>query len=221
MEVKGKKVRLNIWVQVFYIAALWPVALRFLMCPQDTAGAERFRALASSHYRGAQGVILGMFTPPAWMQQYVSSLLIVIQCTTFQTGKPSRPSPDGAANLTLTPPNPSSRSSLATRLTRSVVHHLHPPPFLTPAQESSRQVSTSEGEIFARRMDSLFIETSAMTAVGVRETFEELVEKMLDTPELWVRDSTGGNGTGGNDDSVPGNVNIDSDGPQPRRGCAC
>lgn len=70
-------------------------------------------------------------------------------------------------------------------------------------------------------MDSLFIETSAMTAVGVRETFEELVEKMLDTPELWVRDPIGGNGTGGNDDPVPGNVNIDLGGPQPRRDCAC
>ena len=67
-EVKGKDVRLNIWVRVFHIAALWPVVLsglvlRFLvMCLQDTAGAEKFRALASSYYRGAQGVILGM--PP-------------------------------------------------------------------------------------------------------------------------------------------------------------
>ena len=62
-EVKGKDVRLNIWVRVFHIAALWPVVLRFLvMCLQDTAGAENFRALASSYYRGAQGVILGM--PP-------------------------------------------------------------------------------------------------------------------------------------------------------------
>ena len=152
-----------------------------------------------------------MFSPPAWTQ-YLSSLLIVIQCTTFPTGRPSRPSPDGAANSTLMPPNPSSRSSLATRLTRSVVHHLHPPPFLTPAQESSRQVPTSEGEAFAHRMNSLFIETSAMTAVGVREIFEEVVTRVVDTAELWASREN---------DPMPGNVNINSNKPQSKWGCPC
>ena len=35
-------------------------------------------------------------------------------------------------------------------------------------------------------MNSLFIETSAVTAIGVREAFREVVEKILDTLELWV-----------------------------------
>ena len=53
-------------------------------------------------------------------------------------------------------------------------------------QEFSRQVSTTEGEQFAARMDSLFIEASAKTAVGVSEAFRDVVEKILDTPELWA-----------------------------------
>jgi len=53
-------------------------------------------------------------------------------------------------------------------------------------KEYSRQVPTSEGQAFATRMDSLFIEASAKTAVGVREAFEEVVSKILDTPELWA-----------------------------------
>lgn len=35
-------------------------------------------------------------------------------------------------------------------------------------------------------MNSLFIEASAKTAVGVQEAFQEVVEKILDTPELWA-----------------------------------
>ncbi|PFH49628.1 hypothetical protein AMATHDRAFT_112731, partial [Amanita thiersii Skay4041] len=52
-------------------------------------------------------------------------------------------------------------------------------------KEFSRQVPTSEGEAYAERMGSLFVEASAKTAVGVQETFREVVEKILDTPELW------------------------------------
>ena len=67
MEVKGKKVKLSIWVRI-------PASLRYdhmvhstdaLVCPQDTAGQERFRTITSSYYRGAQGVILGMSLLPA------------------------------------------------------------------------------------------------------------------------------------------------------------
>ena len=95
-------------------------------------------------------------------------------------------------------------------------------------QEFSRQVPTSEGEAFARRMNSLFIETSAKTAVGVSEAFKEVAEKILETPELWAPGtgqgtggSAGGNRTRENDDSMPGNINLDSNEPQSQEGCAC
>jgi len=150
-----------------------------------------------------------------------------VQCMTFPTGRPLRHSLDGTVSLKLMFPNPSSRSSLATRLTRSAVLHLRSTSFLTPAQEFSRQVPASEGEAFARRMNSLFIETSAKTAVGVSEAFKEVAEKILDTPELWAPagqhagGSAGGNRTRTNDDSMPGSINLGSNEAQLQEGCAC
>jgi len=94
-------------------------------------------------------------------------------------------------------------------------------------KEFSRQVATSEGEAFARRMNSLFIETSAKTAVGVSEAFKEVAEKILDTPELWAPvtqpagGSAGGNKTRANDDFMPGSINLNSNEPQSQEGCAC
>ncbi|KAH0835584.1 ras-domain-containing protein [Lanmaoa asiatica] len=53
-------------------------------------------------------------------------------------------------------------------------------------KEHSRQVPTDEAAVFAARQDALFLEASAKTAVGVREVFEDLVKKILETPELWA-----------------------------------
>ncbi|KAG5457947.1 MAG: ras-related protein rab-18-like protein, partial [Olpidium bornovanus] len=54
-------------------------------------------------------------------------------------------------------------------------------------QESDRQVSRQEGVDFARKLQTLFIESSAKTRVGVKQTFEELVQKIADTPSIWKR----------------------------------
>ena len=35
-------------------------------------------------------------------------------------------------------------------------------------------------------MNSLFIEASAKTNKGVQEAFQKLVERIIDTPELWA-----------------------------------
>lgn len=77
-------------------------------------------------------------------------------------------------------------------------------------------------------MNSLFIETSAKTAVGVSEAFKEVAEKILDTPELWapvtgqdVGSSAGGNRTRTNDNSMPGSINLNSNEPQSQEGCPC
>jgi hypothetical protein len=57
-------------------------------------------------------------------------------------------------------------------------------------------------------MNSLFIEASAKTAVGVREAFREVVEKILDTPELWapITPAKGKSGTG--ERTMPGNIDL-------------
>lgn len=48
----------------------------------------------------------------------------------------------------------------------------------------ARAVSTQEGQAYAREKKMVFIETSAKTRDGIRQTFEELVQKVLDNPRL-------------------------------------
>lgn len=52
-----------------------------------------------------------------------------------------------------------------------------------------RQVSREEGLAFARQQSTLFVESSAKTATGVQQTFEELLRKILETPDLCTSDS--------------------------------
>ncbi|CAD7087282.1 unnamed protein product [Hermetia illucens] len=49
----------------------------------------------------------------------------------------------------------------------------------------SREVSREEGFKFAKRHRTLFLETSAKTSEGVKEAFEEVVRKILETDSLW------------------------------------
>jgi len=97
-------------------------------------------------------------------------------------------------------------------------------------KEFSRQVTFSEGERFAERMGSLFIEASAKTAVGVTEAFQEVVEKIMDTPELWapVGQSIRGAGRGTRssaDANMPGSITLtqsrDGGADAAEGGCSC
>lgn len=51
-------------------------------------------------------------------------------------------------------------------------------------KESEREVSREAGQAFARQHGCLFVETSAKTNLAVSQAFEELVLKILDTPNL-------------------------------------
>lgn len=89
-------------------------------------------------------------------------------------------------------------------------------------KEFSRQVSTAEAEKFATRMSSLFIETSAKTSIGVREAFQEVVEKILDTPELWDNATSRPQNTSGGNGGMPGGVQVVGVNNQNQEGgCAC
>ncbi|KAF4076368.1 hypothetical protein AMELA_G00213540 [Ameiurus melas] len=51
--------------------------------------------------------------------------------------------------------------------------------------KDNREMDRNEGLKFARKHSMLFIEASAKTRDGVQCAFEELVEKILQTPGLW------------------------------------
>jgi Ras-related protein Rab-18 len=107
-------------------------------------------------------------------------------------------------------------------------------------KEYSRQVPTAEGRQFATRMNCVFLEASAKTARGVREAFTAVVERILETPELWEGpasassgkgakrvdagaakpgQSQGGSGAGGD---MPGSIDLaQTDSAGEGGGCAC
>ncbi|WOO81251.1 Ras-related protein Rab-18-B [Vanrija pseudolonga] len=80
-------------------------------------------------------------------------------------------------------------------------------------KEFSRQVSTEEGQAFADRMGTLFVECSAKTNFGVTEAFQELVRRILATPSLWTR--------GPQPVRSPQAVNLNDDSGSYLGGCAC
>jgi len=54
-------------------------------------------------------------------------------------------------------------------------------------KESSRVVTYKEGAALAQKLGTLFIECSAKTRSGVKDAFEELVVKIIETPSLWQK----------------------------------
>ncbi|KAF8273943.1 P-loop containing nucleoside triphosphate hydrolase protein [Lactarius quietus] len=53
-------------------------------------------------------------------------------------------------------------------------------------KEDARQVPTAEAAAYATRMGCLFVETSAKTAIGVCSAFHDVIERIVETPELWT-----------------------------------
>merc|ERR1712061_254887 len=60
-----------------------------------------------------------------------------------------------------------------------------------------RKVSTQQGEDFAVENSMMYIETSAKTKIGIQQAFEEVVLKILDSPDLLELSAPLGNKPGG------------------------
>ncbi|KAK0417291.1 hypothetical protein QR680_012924 [Steinernema hermaphroditum] len=69
--------------------------------------------------------------------------------------------------------------------------------------KANRVVTREEGLQFAKKHRMLFIEASAKTREGVQCAFEELIEKIVQTPGLWESDSKGMRLTNRQNDDVP------------------
>ncbi|KAJ2612069.1 Ras- protein Rab-18 [Coemansia sp. RSA 1365] len=78
-------------------------------------------------------------------------------------------------------------------------------------KETEERVQRKEGFEYARKHQTLFLECSAKTKVGVQQAVEELVNKIIDTPSLWSKSSPK-KGTVSVDESVTSGFSS---------GCAC
>ncbi|XP_063633057.1 ras-related protein Rab-18A isoform X2 [Cydia splendana] len=56
--------------------------------------------------------------------------------------------------------------------------------------DKARQVTREAGQEFAQKHRMLFIESSAKTQEGINLAFEELVQKIIETPGLWESSPT-------------------------------
>lgn len=153
---------------------------RYKLTIWDTAGQERFRTLTSSYYRGAQGVILVYDVSKRESFEHLDNW--VEELSTYCPSGNSAGDDDGG-------------------VVKMVVGN-------KVDKESERQVSRKEGAEYARKHQTLFLECSAKTKIGVQQAMEELVCKIIDTPSLWRRSPSNTRATVTIDDSVTS-------------GCAC
>lgn len=56
---------------------------------------------------------------------------------------------------------------------------------------TDRAITRDDGFRFAKKHRTMFIETSARTSEGVRDAFEEVVRKIMETDGLWERNDYG------------------------------
>lgn len=59
--------------------------------------------------------------------------------------------------------------------------------------DKDRAVPREHGQAFAQKHRMLFIESSAKTQEGIHLAFEELTQKIIETPGLWEKDTSASN----------------------------
>lgn len=80
--------------------------------------------------------------------------------------------------------------------------------------EDSRQVDFSSGEAWARSQGMMFMETSAKTSKHIKEAFDEVLERILESPTMSA--GTGPPKSSASDDPA---VDIDEGSSAPASGC--
>ena len=150
----------------------------------DTAGSERFRSLTPNFYRGSHGVILVYDVTNRQSFEKLDNWLKEVEAY-------------------------STKSDVVKMLVANKIDKVFHPnmsyiPFIIQLNllKEGRVVTREEGLQWARRHHTLFIEASAKTKEGVECAFEELVEKIIQTPGLWEANDSN---IQLNDENVPQN----------------
>ncbi|KAI9245308.1 small GTPase superfamily [Sporodiniella umbellata] len=160
---------------------------RYKLTIWDTAGQERFRTLTSSYYRGAQGVILGNNNnKKRSMHPNLETVYDVCNRESF----------DGLTSWW----NEVNTYCSSPDVVKMIIGN-------KLDKTAHRLVSSEEGQTLAKKSQALFIECSAKTKVGVKQAFEELVEKIIETPALWQRNTS--------------RIHIEPHKPSENEPCAC
>lgn len=84
---------------------------------------------------------------------------------------------------------------------------------------ANRTVSKKEGSAFAREHNMLFIEASAKTQDGINQAFEEVLQKILESPALLENEKDGT--SGGSSSGASATMRLDRDNGQQRQGGSC
>ena len=124
----------------------------------DTAGSERFRTLTPNFYRGAHGAILVYDVTRRETFNRLDSWMKEVDIY-------------------------STRNEMVKMVIGNKIDKCEEGEDGIPKMAS--QVPREEAVRWARKNSTLFIEASARTSEGVRTAFEELVQKILETPGLW------------------------------------
>ena len=140
----------------------------------DTAGQERFRTLTSSYYRGCHGIILVFDMNERETFEHLPRWLEELELYTTTTH---------AAKLLV-----GNKIDLKQWLDELELYSTtaHSSKLLVgnKIDLEDRQVTEQEATDFARQQAMMYLECSARTRVGIRQAFEEVVLKILDTPAL-------------------------------------
>ncbi|CAJ2507479.1 Uu.00g086650.m01.CDS01 [Anthostomella pinea] len=158
LAVRGKAFRLNIF---------------------DTAGQERFRTLSTSYYRGAQGVIV---------VYDISNRKSFLGMEKWIEEARSNASPDAVLYLVChANPLPSSFSSssyIAVSLILTTIASFKVGSKLDKVAAGGRAVSVEEGRAFAESQGAGFCEISSKTRENIKRPFVEVVDQIVQRPQL-------------------------------------
>lgn len=173
----------------FKVKALKVDNRRVKMTIWDTAGQERFRTLTSAYYVSFHLLYKHLVYQPFFLQFLLTFITYNIQrgahgvILVYDVSK--RKTFESLEQVWL---NEFSLYSTRSSAIKMVVGN-------KVDMDDAREVTREEGLAFARKHSTLFVESSAKTSTGVQQTFEELLRKILETPDLCTGES---NSTAGN-----------------------